>query len=123
MSYTVTFKKTYSGIEQDDEAEALDEASHLLGSGMVSHTGLEDFFETSVQKEPVKEIHLTVEGIKEFIEENFGEVLNAEPERVTLPEWKPLTITDKQAQEFIDFLEADVSKWIKENWKCFIRRD
>ena len=26
MSYTVTFKKVFTGIEQDDEAEALDEA-------------------------------------------------------------------------------------------------
>lgn len=122
MSFTVTFKKVFTGIEQDDEVEALDEAAHKLGEGMASQMGtLDDFFDTSVQKEPVKEVHLTVEGIKEFISENFGKVIHTEPERKLLPEWKPLTITDKQAQEFMDFLEADMSEWLKENWKCFVR--
>lgn len=103
MSYTVTFKKVFTGIEQDDEGEALDEASHMLGSGMVSHTGLEDYFDTLVQKEPVKDIVITTEGLAELIPEHEEE---AEP-------------TEAELQEFIDFLELDTTDWIMQNWRAF----
>lgn len=28
--------------------------------------------------------------------------------------------TDQQIKDFIDFLERDVTDWIKENWECFL---
>lgn len=105
--YRVTFKKTYT-VNQDDEALALDEATHNLGQDFASQTGLEDIFDTSVKKEPVKEILITEEGIKEFLQDH--PLFDKEP-------------TDEQIKKFMDFLDADVSEWLKENWKCFIKDD
>lgn len=106
MSYTVAFKKVFTGIEQDDEAEALDEAAHKLGEGMASQMGtLDDFFDTSVQKEPVKEITITEEGIGQFLEDNFEGV----------------KLTEQQIKAFMDFLEIDVTEWLKENLRCFLK--
>ncbi len=107
MGYTVTFKKVLTGIEQDDENEALDEASHILSCGMASHTGLEDYFETEVKKEPVKETTITEDGIRQFLKDNYdGEGL-----------------TEKQVKDFIDFLELDVADWLKENMRCFLKEE
>lgn len=105
MSYTVTFKKVFTGIEQGDEAEALDEASHLLGSGMASRTGRENYFDTSVKKEPVKEITITEDGIRQFLEDNFEGV----------------ELTEQRVKDFMDFLEIDVTEWLKENIRCFLK--
>ena len=92
MSYTVTFKKVFTGIEQDDEAEALDEAAHKLGLDIANKMcTLDDFFDTSVQKEPVKEITITEDGIRQFLEDNFEGV----------------ELTEQQVKDFMDFLENE----------------
>lgn len=106
MSYTVTFKKTFTVIGQDDEATALDDAAHKLALELINRMcPLDDFFETSVQKEPVKEITITEDGIKQFLEDNFeGEEL-----------------TEQQIKDCIDFLETDVSEWLKTNLRCFLK--
>ncbi len=106
MSYTVTFKKVFTGIMQKDEALALETAARLLGSGMVTETGLLNYFDTAVQKEPVKDIIITVEVLAELIPEHEE---GAQP-------------TEAELLEFIDFLELDTTDWIMSNWRSFKSR-
>lgn len=51
---------------------AVDEAVERLKTDMAQQFfSAGEFFEVVVQKEPVKEIHLTEEGIKEFLHDQF----------------------------------------------------
>ncbi len=105
MSYTVTFKKVFTRIEADDETEAEEEATHKLHEAMSTEMGIvDDFFETEAQKEPVKEITITEGGIKQFLETHYMGV----------------ELTEEQIKKFMDYLELDVTEWLKSNLQSFM---
>lgn len=105
MSFRVTFKKQYHGIDQKDEDEALGEAEHQFAQEFAYH-GLE-CLGSEVEKEPVKEITITEDGIKQFLDNNFEGV----------------ELTEQQVKAFMDFLEIDVTEWLKENIRCFLKEE
>ncbi len=69
--YTVVWKKEYK-VDEPDELAAIDEAEKRLNADMAQQFfNAGEFFEVTAQKEPVKEIRLTEEGIREFLHEYF----------------------------------------------------
>ncbi len=53
-------------------------------------------------------ILINVDGLRELLEEYF-------------PEYKE-TLTGERVKAFMDFMEQDVTDWIKENWECFTEK-
>ncbi len=112
--YTVVWKKEYK-VDEPDELAAVDEAEERLNADMAQQFfSAGEFFEVRAQKEPVKEICLTEQGIREFLHEYFVAQYTVGGKSV------PPAPTEQRIKDFMDFLESDITEWIKENWSCFM---